>query len=161
PPSPGREARDHRLGAGDGPRRDPVGGALPPRRLVRRQLVAGTRRKDRADDLHAARPARARARRGQAQHRARQTGRPVREVSAEEWDGLELDAYYRRPYVESAALLDRGRPFLLEHEGVFFAGIERDDPRDVVTPYGYGGPTGDGFWDAYEDWARERGVVST
>ena len=85
----------------------------------------------------------------------------MREVSAEEWDGLELDAYYRRPYVESAALLDRGRPFLLEHDGVFFAGIERDDPRDVVTPYGYGGPTGDGFWDAYEDWARERGVVST
>ena len=31
----------------------------------------------------------------------------------------------------------------------------------MVTPYGYGGPTGDGFWDAYEDWARERGVVST
>ena len=85
----------------------------------------------------------------------------MREVSAEEWDGLELDAYYRRPYVESAALLDRGRPFLFEHDGVFFAGIERDDPRDVVTPYGYGGPTGGGFWDAYEDWARERGVVST
>jgi len=85
----------------------------------------------------------------------------VREVPAEEWDGLELDAYYRRPYVESASLLDRGRPFLLEHDGVFFAGIERDDPRDVVTPYGYGGPTGDGFWDAYEDWARERGAVST
>ena len=85
----------------------------------------------------------------------------MREVPPEEWDGLELDAYYRRPYVESAALLDRGRPFLLEHEGAFFAGIERDDPRDVVTPYGYGGPTGDGFWDAYEDWARERGVVST
>ena len=85
----------------------------------------------------------------------------MREVPAEEWDGLELDAYYRRPYVESASLLDRGRPFLLEHEGVFFAGIERDDPRDVVTPYGYGGPTGDGFWDAFEDWARERGVVST
>ena len=85
----------------------------------------------------------------------------MREVAPAEWDGLELDAYYRRPYVESAALLDGGRPFLLEHEGAFFAGIERDDPRDVVTPYGYGGPTGDGFWDAYENWARERGVVST
>jgi hypothetical protein len=47
----------------------------------------------------------------------------VREVAPAEWDGLELDAYYRRPYVESAALLERGRPFLLEHEGVFFAGI--------------------------------------
>ena len=40
PAPPGRQAGDHRLGAGDGPRRDPVGGALPPRRLVRRQLVA-------------------------------------------------------------------------------------------------------------------------
>ena len=85
----------------------------------------------------------------------------MREVPPAEWDGLELDAYYRRPYVESAALLDAGRPFLLEHDGAFFAGIERDDPSDVVTPYGYGGPTGGGFWEAYEEWARERGVVST
>ncbi len=86
----------------------------------------------------------------------------MKEVPPEEWDALELDAYYRRPYVESAALLDQGRPFLLEHKGVVFAGIERDEPaRDVITPYGYGGPTGDGFWDAYEDWAREHGVVST
>ena len=85
----------------------------------------------------------------------------MREVPPEEWDGLELDAYYRRAYVESAALLDAGRPFLLEHEGAVFAGIEREEPRDVVTPYGYGGPTRDGFWDAYEIWARERGVVST
>ena len=75
----------------------------------------------------------------------------MREVAPAEWDGLELDAYYRRPYVESAALLDGGRPFLLEHDGAFFAGIERDGPRDVITPYGYGGPTGPGFWDAYED----------
>jgi serine/alanine adding enzyme len=85
----------------------------------------------------------------------------VREVAPAEWDGLELDAYYRRPYVESAALLDGGRPFLLEHEGAFFAGIERDGPRDVISPYGHGGPTGPGFWEPYEDWARERGVVST
>jgi serine/alanine adding enzyme len=84
----------------------------------------------------------------------------MREVPADEWDGLELDAYYRRPYVEAAAV-GGGRPFLLEHEGSFFAGIEREDPLDVVTPYGYGGPTGDGFWPAYEDWARERGVVTT
>jgi hypothetical protein len=85
----------------------------------------------------------------------------VRELEAADWEALELDAYYRRPYVEAAALLDEGRPFLLEHEGAYFAGIERDDPRDVVTPYGYGGPTADGFWDAYEQWASERGVVST
>ena len=90
----------------------------------------------------------------------------MREVDAASWDERtgELDAYYRRPYVESAALLDGGRPFLLEHEGALFAGVEREDPaRDVVTPYGYGGPVGgDGsFWAAYEEWARERGVVST
>ncbi len=85
----------------------------------------------------------------------------MREVAPAEWDGLELDAYYRRAYVESAALLDGGRPFLLEHDGAFFAGIERESPLDVVSPYGYGGPTGPGFWEAYEDWARERGVVST
>jgi serine/alanine adding enzyme len=85
----------------------------------------------------------------------------VRELDPDAWDALELDAYYRRPYVEAAALLDRGRPFLLEHDGAFFAGIERDEPRDVVTPYGYGGPTADGFWDAYEEWARERGAVTT
>jgi hypothetical protein len=89
----------------------------------------------------------------------------VRELDSASWDERtgELDAYYRRPYVEAAALLDRGRPFLLEHEGSVFAGIERDDPRDVVTPYGYGGPVGgDGsFWAAYEEWVRERGVVST
>ena len=85
----------------------------------------------------------------------------MRELDLDAWDALELDAYYRRPYVEAAALLDRGRPFLLEHGGAYFAGIERDEPRDVVTPYGYGGPTADGFWDEYENWARERGAVTT
>jgi len=85
----------------------------------------------------------------------------MRELDPAAWDALELDAYYRRPYVEAAALLDKCRPFLLEHDGARFAGIERDEPRDVVTPYGYGGPTADGFWDAYEEWARERGVVTT
>ena len=86
----------------------------------------------------------------------------MREVPPEEWDRLELDAYYRRPYVEAAAR-GGGRPFLLEHEGAVFAGVERAEPRDVVTPYGYGGPAGGdrSFWPAYEDWARERGVVST
>ena len=86
----------------------------------------------------------------------------MRELDAASWDALDgLDAYYRRPYVEAAALLDDGRPFLLEHDGAVFAGIEREGPLDVVTPYGYGGPTGPGFWPAYEEWARERGQVST
>lgn len=84
----------------------------------------------------------------------------MREVPPEEWDRLELDAYYRRPYVEAAAL-GAGRAFLLEHDGAVFAGIERDEPRDVVTPYGYGGPTAPAFWDAYEEWARARGAVTT
>jgi len=57
----------------------------------------------------------------------------MREVPPEEWDRLELDAYYRRPYVEAAAL-GAGRPFLLEHKGAVFAGIERDEPRDVGPP---------------------------
>ena len=43
------------------------------------------------------------------------------ELDASAWDALPgLDAYYRRPYVEAAALLDRGRPFLLEPEGALF-----------------------------------------
>src|SRR5262249_61792693 len=95
PAPPGGQARHHGLGAGEGPRRDPVGGALPARRLVRRQLVARTRREDRLAHLHAARPTRAGAGRGHAQHRARQAERAVREVPAAEWDGLELDPYYR------------------------------------------------------------------
>ena len=88
----------------------------------------------------------------------------MREVDAADWDALPgLDAYYRHAYVESAAVLEGGRPFLLEHEGALFAGIEREDPPDVLSPYGYGGPVGgDGdFWAAYEEWCREHGVVST
>ena len=89
----------------------------------------------------------------------------MRELDSASWDELTggLDAYYRRPYVDAAALLDGGRPFLLEHEGALFAGVERAEPRDVVTPYGYGGPVGGdaSFWPAYEEWARERGVVCT
>ncbi len=35
---------------------------------------------------------------------------------------------------------------------------------DVITPYGYGGPVGEGlagFYEAYREWCAERGVVST
>ena len=42
-----------------------------------------------------------------------------------------------------------------------FAGIRRSDPPDVVTPYGYGGPVGTGFWDAYDEWCRGNGIVTT
>ena len=85
----------------------------------------------------------------------------MREVPAAEWESLPGDAYYRRAYVESARVLEPGRPLLLEHEGVFFAAIWRQGPTDCITPYGYGGPTGDGFWPAYDEWAREHGVVTT
>ena len=39
----------------------------------------------------------------------------------------------------------------------------RNDPTDVITPYGYGGPVGatPAFWEAYEAWCRENGVVTT
>jgi serine/alanine adding enzyme len=51
---------------------------------------------------------------------------------------------------------------------VVFALLLRDDPADVTTPYGYGGPVAVGpepplerFSKAYERWCAERGVVST
>jgi hypothetical protein len=52
---------------------------------------------------------------------------------------------------------------LLHAGGAVFAAILRDDPTDVITPYGYGGPVGADarFWDRYEAWCRARGVVST
>jgi serine/alanine adding enzyme len=85
----------------------------------------------------------------------------VREVEPPAWDGLELDAYYRRAYVESACAVEPGEPLLLEHDGTVFAGIRRREPVDVITPYGYGGPTGPAFWSAYDEWAREQGVITT
>ena len=42
--------------------------------------------------------------------------------------------------------------------------IHGTESYDVTTPYGYGGPVGDGadrFYEAYEDWCRERDIVST
>ncbi len=93
----------------------------------------------------------------------------MREVDPAAWDGLveELgvaDAYLRRAYIESACVLESGRPLLLEHDGTVFAAIERENPVDVVTPYGYGGPVGGdlaAFWPAYEEWCGERGVLTT
>ena len=69
-------------------------------------------------------PAGSGADRGHAEHRAG-AGRAarVREVPAAEWDELPGDAYYRRAYVESACVLEPGRPILLEHEGTVFAGM--------------------------------------
>ena len=104
------------------------------------------------------------------------------EVAAEQWDPLLerigcSDAYLLRGYVESARLLERGRPLLLhlsEDGGdVVFALILREidggpGRLDAITPYGYGGPVAVGpeppverFYELYESWCRSAGVVST
>lgn len=94
----------------------------------------------------------------------------MREVPAAEWDELLAglgcaDAYLLRAYVEASCVIEPGEPVLLEHDGAVLACILREVPGggyDVITPYGYGGPVGDGAFDeAYEGWCRERGVVST
>jgi serine/alanine adding enzyme len=97
----------------------------------------------------------------------------VREVAAAGWDALlaELglaDAYLLRAYVEASCVLDPGEPVLLEAGGIVMPCIVRSingTESDVTTPYGYGGPVGPGphepFYEQYEEWCRERGIVST
>jgi serine/alanine adding enzyme len=61
-------------------------------------------------------------------------------------------------------VLDRGRPVYLHAERTVFPCIVREwgDAHDVTGPYGFGGPVGErAFYDAYEHWCRERGVVTT
>ena len=61
-------------------------------------------------------------------------------------------------------MLDPGRPAFLHAEGTVFPCIVREwgDARDVTGPYGFGGPVGEAaFYDAYEAWCREQGVVTT
>lgn len=104
------------------------------------------------------------------------------EVDRDAWDSLLarlglLDPYLARGYVESACLLDPGRPAFLHLEApgadVVFPAIVREIPeapgrRDVTTPYGYGGPVAVGdealarrFYALYERWCAEKGVVTT
>jgi serine/alanine adding enzyme len=94
------------------------------------------------------------------------------EVDAEEWESLTggADVYFRRAYVEASALLDDGRPLFLHAPGenVAFAAILREEPADVTSPYGYGGPlpvreTADlgRFWERYDPWCREQGIPTT
>jgi serine/alanine adding enzyme len=88
------------------------------------------------------------------------------EVEPEAWNSLlaELglvDVYLTREYVETSCRLEPGRPLFLRAGDGVFAAILRDDPTDVITPYGYGGPVGAGFWKPYEDWCRASGVVTT
>ena len=101
----------------------------------------------------------------------------IAEVPHDEWDarldtlGL-TDAYLRLGYLRSAAVLTPGEPVLLHHAGddgdVVFAALVREEPTDLITPYGYGGPVAAGarppvatFADAYDEWCRGRGAVST
>jgi hypothetical protein len=71
--------------------------------------------------------------------------------------------------VQAATLLDPGRPVFLHGGHVVFAAILRDvegGRADVVTPYGYGGPVSAGggvgtFWDEYERWCAQNGVVTS
>jgi Acetyltransferase (GNAT) domain len=95
----------------------------------------------------------------------------LREVPAGEWDELLVrlgyaDAYLVRAYVEASCVLDPGEPVLLEDEGAVMACIVRaipgSDLSDVTTPYGYGGPVGEGdFRQEYERWCAGRSIVST
>ena len=89
-----------------------------------------------------------------------------------EWDALLADlgcadAYFLRAYVEASCVLDTGEPVLLEADGAVAVCIVRpiadSDLHDVTTPYGYGGPVGasPGFYESYERWCAERGIVST
>lgn len=90
----------------------------------------------------------------------------IAEVAPESWNGVlaELgfvDVYLTREWVEASALLEPGRPLFLRTDGAVFAAILRDEPPDVITPYGYGGPVGRGFWEPYAEWCAAGGVVAT
>jgi serine/alanine adding enzyme len=105
------------------------------------------------------------------------SARGIREVTPATWDALLAerglrDIYFLRNYVEASCLIEAGRPVYLHASGekgdVVFACILRDEPPDVTTPYGYGGPVPlgseppvDRFWQLYEAWCRERGVISS
>jgi serine/alanine adding enzyme len=100
------------------------------------------------------------------------------EVAPDVWDGLladvgVTDVYFRRAYLESAALIGQGAPVFLHlpDTGIVFPVLLRDAGRgyhDAGTPMGYGGPVAAGddppvadFFDAYERWCAERRVVAT
>jgi hypothetical protein len=89
----------------------------------------------------------------------------IEEVAPGDWDALVPDdAYLSRGYAETAVLLDPGELLLLHSEGTVFPCIVRelDGTRDVTGLYGFGGPVGDErFYDAYDDWCREREIVTT
>jgi serine/alanine adding enzyme len=102
------------------------------------------------------------------------------EIDPRHWNDLltELgcaDAYLLSEYVESANVLEQGRPTFLHLGGdggaVVFACLVREidgGGLDVTTPYGYGGPVATGerppvthFYELYDRWCVERGIVTS
>jgi hypothetical protein len=89
----------------------------------------------------------------------------LEEVASRDWDAaVPDDAYLSREYAETALLLDPGELVLLHAEGTVFPCIVRelDGVRDATGLYGFGGPVGnERFYARYEDWCRERELVTT
>jgi Acetyltransferase (GNAT) domain len=94
----------------------------------------------------------------------------LEEVAPGDWNELlaELghdDGYLRREYAQSAVLLDPGELVLLHADGTVFPCVvrERGETRDVTGTYGFGGPVGESprFYELYEQWCRERAIVTT
>lgn len=101
----------------------------------------------------------------------------LEEVDPARWDdvlgGLGItDVYESSGFVSASAALSGAEPRLLHLAApdgdVVFAVLVRSDPRDVVTPYGYGGPIGVGsdppwaaFAAAYQAWCEAQGVLSS
>jgi serine/alanine adding enzyme len=99
------------------------------------------------------------------------------EVEPARWDDLLrrigiADVYPSRGFVRASAALVDAEPVLLHLPGeagdVAFPLLLREDPRDVVSPYGYGGPIGTGpeppfaaFGAAYAAWCAARGVLTS
>lgn len=101
----------------------------------------------------------------------------LEEVDPARWDDLLralgiTDVYLQSGFVRGSAELSGATPRLLHLGGpdgdVVFAVLVRSDPRDVVTPYGYGGPVGVGasppwssFAAAYSAWCAAEGVLTS
>jgi serine/alanine adding enzyme len=105
------------------------------------------------------------------------TERALEEVDPARWDdvlrGLGItDVYCSHGFVRASAELVGAAPRLLHlagaHGDVVFAALVRDEPPDVVSPYGYGGPIGVGadpplaeFAAAYQAWCEAQGMLTS
>lgn len=80
------------------------------------------------------------------------------------------DVYFRRDYAEISAVLEQGEAVVLEEEEAVFPIVVRKTPsgvRDATNPYGYGGAVapdaaaGRRFYDRYQEWCVENGLVTS